>query len=87
MAKIDLTQFDEDGFCVLYEPVNDESLQGEGFHYFHPEDFREDIVKEICNQLKEHNLTILESWDGGDPGFGLLVKVMPLDEFEKGRTT
>ena len=87
MNKIDLTQFTEDGFCVMYEPVegDDEDLQEKGFHYFHPEDFQLAIVDEIRNQLNEHNLTILESWEGGDPGLGIFVKVMPLDEFEKAR--
>lgn len=87
MNKIDLTQFDEDGFCVMYEPVGDERLEDEGFYNFHPEEFREGIVDEIRNQLKKYNLTILNTWDGGDPGFGLLYKVMPLDEFEKARVT
>lgn len=87
MTKIDLTQFDENGFCVMYEPVSDERLEDIGFRNFHPEEFREGIVDEIRNQLKEHNLTILESWDGGDPGLGMLYKVMPLDEFEMGRTS
>ena len=85
MDTIDFTQFDEDGFCTCYEEVGEEDLQDEGFVDINPEDFQLEVVKELRDQLAEHNLTILETWPGGDPGMGIMLMVVPLDEFEKAR--
>lgn len=85
MDKIDLTQFDENGFCDCYEEVDEEDLQDEGFVSVDPEDFQIEVIETLRNQLAEHNLTILETWPGGDPGMGTLLMVVPLDEFEKAR--
>lgn len=85
MDTIDFTQFDESGFCACYEAVGDEDIQDEGFTGIDCEDFQTTVLDELRDQLAEHNLTILETWSGGDPGMGIMVMVVPLDEFEKAR--
>ena len=85
MDTIDFTQFDESGFCDCYEVVGDEDIQDEGFVSIDPEDYQTQVLDNIRDQLAEHNLTILETWAGGDPGMGTYVMVVPLDEFKKAR--
>ena len=85
MDEIDFTQFDKNGFCTCYDEVGDEDLQDAGFASIDPEDYQMEVLGELRDQLAENNLTILETWAGGDPGMGTYVMVVPLDEFKKAR--